>query len=989
MPLILVRLRSLFALPLRLFVSHGRGTLVRMDFQFDKSYLIAGTDEDVVAWYTGLAEAGQANFELLEDEIVVMDTETTGLDFHTDKLIEIAACIMRGPEIVDRFQTFVNPGRKIPKEISELTHITNEDVANAPDPSLAVELFAQFADDRNIVAHNASFDKHFIMQEAVPGAITGKWMDSLALARIVLPRIRSHRLADLTHAFGLTSGTHRADADVEATAQLWRVLMAAVHSLQGGLAQQIASLSPHSDWPLRHLFSLAALAQPGEHEWRLHSSRAGRVVHSKEFVLDEEDAPPVCVFPRREQIENAFSKEGTAGRMYPNYEPRPEQLDMALEVTEAFATSTHRSLEAGTGVGKSMAYLLPSAIIAMANNTTIGVATKTNSLMDQLVYNELPRLKGALPGLRYVALKGYDHYPCLRKVQSMMREVDTPRKAEVIEMIATLMVYTSQSSWGDLDALNLYWNGLPRYAIEANSADCLKSRCTFYPGLCYLHGARRMARDAHIVVTNHALLFRDVQLDNGILPPIKRWIVDEAHAAEGEARRQMSHSIAARDLDALMIRLGGKHGALAALRSKAMESDGGVILQGKAAELETQVVAVQSMGANFFSIVKDLQELNESRGVYDRMTLWIGPQVRKAGAWLALEAPGKSLLKKLDELERGLSSLISSLEQFEELAAQQADFNNAACRLEEMRIALELVLRGDDDSFVYSAQLNRNPDKVAEELHASYLEIGKALDADFYPNVESIVFTSATLATGGKTPFQYFEHGAGLDALDAGEHSCRRMASSYDFDKNMKVLLPKGFSEPNAPQYREQLAQLLVDVHVAMGGSVLTLFTNRRDMEQLYKQLKPVLHEQGIELIAQSKGISTKNLKDRFIAEHDLCLFALRSFWEGFDAPGDTLRCVIIPRLPFGRPDDPISRERELREGRAAWGRYSLPEAVMDLKQAAGRLIRNSTDSGYLVLADARLQTKGYGKTFLNALPTTNIRTLPLPQLCEVIRDGR
>ena len=174
-----------------------------------------------------------------------------------------------------------------------------------------------------------------------------------------------------------------------------------------------------------------------------------------------------------------------------------------------------------------------------------------------------------------------------------------------------------------------------------------------------------------------------------------------------------------------------------------------------------------------------------------------------------------------------------------------------------------------------------------------------------------------------------------------------------------------------------------------MGGSVLTLFTNRREMEDLYYRLKPQLAQQGIELIAQTKGVSTKTLRDRFLADSKLCLFALKSFWEGFDAPGDTLRCVIIPKLPFKRPNEPLSQERELREGRAAWGRYSLPEAVMELKQAAGRLIRTSTDRGFLILADGRLQTKGYGKTFLKALPTSNIRTLEEHELIELMRTER
>ena len=177
--------------------------------------------------------------------------------------------------------------------------------------------------------------------------------------------------------------------------------------------------------------------------------------------------------------------------MYQDYEPRPEQLAMALEVGEALRSGTHRSLEAGTGVGKSMAYLLPLALAAKANpGMTVGVATKTNALMDQLVYSELPRLDAALGGLRYIALKGYDPYPCLRKLESMVRDREQERRPDVVEMLATLLAYVSQTPWGDLDALSLPWYGLPRYAVVASSDDCLKSRCPFFPTRCYLHGAR-------------------------------------------------------------------------------------------------------------------------------------------------------------------------------------------------------------------------------------------------------------------------------------------------------------------------------------------------------------------------------------------------------------------------------------------------------------------------------------------------------------------
>jgi len=235
--------------------------------------------------------------------------------------------------------------------------------------------------------------------------------------------------------------------------------------------------------------------------------------------------------------------------------------------------------------------------------------------------------------------------------------------------------------------------------------------------------------------------------------------------------------------------------------------------------------------------------------------------------------------------------------------------------------------------------------------------------------------------------FAYFAQGVGLDRLPPAQAGCLRLDSCYDFDANMTVLLPTDLPEPNAAGFGVALEQMLYELHAAMGGSVLTLFTNRREMERCYERLRPQLEQQGLALKCQFRGTSTKRLRDDFLADEALSLFALRSFWEGFDAPGDTLRCVVIPKLPFGRPNDPLQKERELREGRQAWRGYVLPEAVIDLKQAAGRLIRSSKDSGYLVLADARLRTKFYGPDFLNALPSQNRVALETSALAAYIRE--
>ena len=1075
-----------------------------------EALFVAGTPADVQARYRQLPQlAREAAFSLAERPVIVCDTETTGLHADSDALIEIAAVRLCGCEVQEEFHTLVNPGRAIPAEIEELTGITAADVAGAPSPREAVAAFAQFAGHDALVAHNAGFDRGFLLAQAEPGALSTTWHDTLALARIVLPRLSGHKLGQLAAAFNLARPSHRALDDVHALAGLWRLLLAGCCNLAPGLAGCIATLSPETSWPLRPLFEQAAGLQPGV-DFSLRSTRARRVGEATAAARQDARDVPLRFAPD-EEVARAFGPDGLLAGMYPGYEPRQPQQQMALEVNAALREGSMRALEAGTGVGKSMAYLVPLALTARENHITMGVATKTNALMDQLVYHELPRLAQALGGLDYVTLKGYEHYPCLRKLEATVR-ASTDAAVEEVELLAALLSFAADTCWGDLDALNLHWLPQLRARIQANPNDCLKNRCPFFPRLCYLHGARRHANAADVVVTNHALLFRDAQLAGGILPPVRHWVIDEAHSAEAEARKQLSHTCSQVELEGLLRRLAGPHGSIvSSLRTKADKLPGANLLYGPCADIEERVANITAVETSFFSYVKELASVGGERDAgYDRMSLWVGPELRASGAWAALERPGRSLVEKLEGLVRRLNDIVSLAEEFEgKLAAQQADLANASCNLRELLDALVLVLEGTDESYVYSVELDRRSAKKAEVLCAAKLDVGAELAAMFYPEVRSVVFASATLATrgaagssaagggpaggglaGGRAAenggeesgrstfsefcredstsrrisegqneafpstcgagaapghpvsgdgspsrlewpctglqnsekveqltsisarftqtdaaggglasgsgatasnkrsaeaFRHFEHAVGLDLLPPERVGARQLASSYDFNGHMSVLLPADLPDPGARNWRRELAQLLLDVHVAMGGSVLTLFTNRREMESLYYELKPQLQQGGIELAAQLRSSSAATLRERFLAEHTLSLFALKSFWEGFDAPGDTLRCVVIPKLPFGKPSEPLAREREARE-RNAWFRYSLPASVIELKQAAGRLIRSSTDEGWLILCDARLRTKRYGKTFLNAMPTSDIRTLGTDELLETLR---
>lgn len=937
--------------------------------------VLPGTPQQVIDAYATLAARAETrSFGLIEDDVVVLDTETTGLSHRENELIEIAAARLRGREIVDRFDTFVKPSGLIPAEITELTSITNADVAHAPSAEGAVAALAEFVGGAPVIAHNAAFDRGFI--EAVSGGseVSDIWIDSLALSRIALPRLSSHKLASMAELFGCASVSHRANADVEALCGVWRILLCGLDDLPLGLMRRLADMHPDVPWSYRPIFSFLAGSHP-EAVFSLVSARHDILAADSSSAagssarIDADELPGLNL-PSREEVEACFEPDGLVNRMYPGYEPRMEQVQMAAEVRDALATSSHRVIEAGTGVGKSIAYLVPFAQAAKRNNITVGIATKSNNLADQLMYHELPRLAREIEGgLTYCALKGYDHYPCLRKLERLARasEVHTTRDpADTLTAIAVIYAYACQSPAGDLDGLGIRWRSVRKADLTTSSRECARRLCPFYPDKCMIHGSRRRAARADVVVTNHSLLFRNVAADGKILPPIRHWVVDEAHSIEGEARRQWAVTVSADESRSIFERLGGARiGSLGRITRDLAASDAATLFMGLTAKATSSTQRASLAMADLFDAVRDLARSARSDSGYDTANMWIGREVRESAAGGVFAAAANTAIDALDEASKNLASLVETVaEEKPELVADVADGQR---RLKELHDGLKLVVEGTNDRYVYSCQVNRRIKAGGESLSAERLDIGEALAENWLPEMHTAIFASATMTVSGS--FDHFTHAVGLDRLGRESFQTLHLDSSYDFERNMAVVVAGDIPDPrNRAAYLDALENLLVDVHVAMGGSTLTLFTNRRDMEELFDRVSPRLSKGGLALDCQKKNTSAKILRDRFLSDETSSLFALKAFWEGFDAAGDTLRCVVIPKLPFSSPTDPLSCERGVREDRA-WARYSLPEAVLEVKQAAGRLIRTSTDAGVLVLADSRLVTKGYGEKFLSSLP--------------------
>lgn len=964
------------------------------------SLLLPQTPQRIREAYLNLpARAATRDFDLLVNDIIVLDTETTGLSFKDDCLIEISAVRLANGEVDERFQTYVNPSRPIPVDITKLTGITNLDVANAPDAEQAVGQLAEFTGGMPVIAHNATFDRTFV--ERVPGGkeVSEQWIDTLALSRIALPMLSTHRLSDLAKAFGCAAVTHNSTDDVDALCGVWKIILCGLELLPSELLAKLATMHEEVDWPYRFVFSYLASLSDDHTPFSLRDTRA-RITNTDEQVRPDCNDLVRLDCPTSDEVAAEFESDGIVASMYNHMEKREDQVKMAREVTDALATSTHRAIEAGTGVGKSIAYLLPEALFAKRNNVTVGVATKTNALTDQLMTHELPALANELPGgLTYVSLKGYDHYPCLWRLECSVTE-DLPLSlvnmngrsentvlADMLTAIAVTYAFACQSPDGDLDALGIRWNNVPRQLLTVSSDECLHRSCPFFNG-CFLYGARQRAGCADVVVTNHSLLLRDVASEGRILPPIRNWVIDEAHSFESEARKQWASEMSARDSHAVFEQLGGvQTGILHDLFVTQLLSPG-VVTKASSAVSSASL----AMG-DFFVAVHELVSLVKGGGGYDTLTLWINDEVRVSKEWSAVSEQGVVAIEDLETAIKALNELTSSLSDAQDSEASQLSgrLKGPARTLQRLHDAMKLICEGSDDSYVYSAQLSRSKRGLAsEKLVAERLDVGSSLATRWLSEMRSVIFTSATLAVG-KSDFSRFNASVGLSRIQKDQYREIKLGSSFDFDRQMAVVVAKDLPAPDTRRpepYLSALTNLLFDVHVSMGGSVLTLFTNRREMERVFADLEPRLASAGLELVCQEPKSSPRNLRKRLLEEKNLSLFALKSFWEGFDAPGDALRCVVIAKLPFTNPSDPLMRERELHDSRA-WANYSLPEAVISVKQAAGRLIRSSSDTGVLVLADSRVANKAYGKIFLNSLPSQNINMLESKNVGRYIKEWR
>lgn len=922
--------------------------------------------------------------------IVALDIETTGLDPNTDAVIEIGARRFDGHRVEDEFSTLVNPNRHIPEFITGLTGIDDAMLRNAPRIREVLEELAAFVGDAPILGHNLKFDLSFLQKYGL--FELNERIDTYEMAAVLMPTASRYNLGALGRQLGIPlPATHRALDDARVTAAAFQKLYMMARELPLELLAEIVRLSDQVEWDGAWPFQQALRArsresvkarsvrgeqdagplfEPAEEEKR----RKGPAIQ----VPDE----PLPIDP--EEAASVLEYGGPFSEYFESYEHRPEQVEMLRAVANALSSGQHLMVEAGTGVGKSFAYLVPAALFALQNNTRVLVSTNTINLQDQLIKKDIPDLRAALGlDLRAAVLKGRSNYLCPRRLDLMRHRM--PANADELRVLAKVLVWLQENHNGDRTEINLngpterdVWLHMSAEDDACTSEVCLERQ----GGACPFFRAKQAALNAHILVVNHALLLTDVAVGNRVLPEYQHVIIDEGHHLEAAATGALSFRLTQWDMERLIREAGGSTSGvfgqlLAAARDAVRPSD--YALLGQKVERATDLAwRLQEQARIFFDALAEFVAY-QREGQPPSTYAWqerILPASRTQPGWDGVEAAWGAaaetlnlLVKLVSELHKGAADLYA--DGAESLEDVISNLGNLFRRLVEAESMVGALIFEPSRDYVYWVEVNPNNNRLA--LNAAPVRIGPLVEKYLWHEKRSVILTSATITTHGE--FNYMR-----DILSADEADELALGSPFDYQNAALLYIANDIAEPHSNDYQGQVDRTLINLCRASGGRTLVLFTSYAQLKRTARAITAPLAQSDIIVYEQGEGASANTLLDSFKTTDRAVLLGTRSFWEGVDVPGEALSVLVIVKLPFAVPSDPLVAARsETYED--PFNEYHLPEAVLRFRQGFGRLIRSASDRGVVVILDRRLLTKSYGRAFVESLPECTRRIGPLAEL--------
>lgn len=931
--------------------------------------------------------------------IVALDLETTGLDTSEDKITEIGAVKFTSDGVEEEWNTLINPGVRIPAEIMKLTGITDAMVRNAPYIKDVIYELEDFVGSAPVLGHNVKFDLSFLHKHGILTA--NESIDTYEMAAIVMPSADRYNLSALGHEMQiLHQATHRALDDAQVTRAIFLDLYAQIAKLPLSLLAEITRLGRNiawgGKWPFRQ-----ALRYRLEEE----ASSSGVKTTPPPYKNPLYAIPAPEEFPPLENVEHPQSIDipetaailepgGAFFNHIPSYEHRPEQVEMLRTTAAAISEGRHLLIEAGTGIGKTLAYAVPAALWAMKNQDRVVISTNTINLQDQLINKDIPDLKEALDiDLRATVLKGRANYLCPHNLEALRKR--GPNNADEMRVLGKILVWIERSQTGDKGEINLNGTREERVwrRVSADNEGCSAGGCRKRTGgRCPFYRARQDAHTAHLLVVNHALLLADVATGNRVLPAYDTLIVDEAHHLESATTNALSfygsHANVRRALDAIGDERKGALGWLMDFGEELLKPGDYAALSDLVSSLTTRSFRVESRVDEFFRAVATFLEVQRGGKPVGRYTQQerILPSTRTQPEWESVEIAwdeGRlalhTLLEEMQKLWDAISQLLKmSPEKEAEIESLLNSLREAYQALYEFFENVDAMVFEPDHNMIYWAEAH--PRRSYVNLQAAPLHIGKLMEKHIWFEKRAVILTSATMTTMGS--FDYIRNR--LQAIDAEELA---LGSPFDYENAALLYLVNNIPEPRDYNgHQRAIEQGLLNVCKATGGRTLALFTSYSQLNRTADAITGPLAQEGTIVYQQGSGPSPHSLVESFRAAEQAVLLGTQSFWEGVDIPGKSLSVLVIAKLPFDVPSDPIIAARS-ETFQNPFHEYTLPEAILRFRQGFGRLIRSKSDVGVVIIMDRRLLTKRYGPMFVNSLPNCTRRQGPLVNLVpEVTR---
>ena len=672
---------------------------------------------------------------------------------------------------------------------------------------------------------------------------------------------------------------------------------------------------------------------------------------------------------------SCISEGGSLSVMSENFEERPVQVRLLKSIANAFNKGQVGAFEAGTGVGKSYAYLIPAILWAAQNKERVVISTGTINLQQQLSEKDIPAAQKILgKEVKAILVKGRNNYVCLRRLEELGKERDLfTNESEALEKIREWAKTSPSGSRSDLSFFppENVWS---RVASESDA--CMGLHCPFRDK-CFVMSLRREASDAQILVVNHHLLFADIESrmngvgydDSAVLPPYRRIVFDEAHGIENAATSFFSEQITRMKIIKQMNLLYRKRRSsyagyiftLVALSTQEDTSD----------DVAEAVEQIKADIAGLETAALDIMQNESTLRLYEKTRASFSPVISLLG----------TLAKDLERLVSAVRKIMDGLSEEDKAENAYWETKSILRYLESGAILCKDFAFWDEKrDMVFWIQKQRLPEGFASDGNATYvvfsrtpLYIAPLMNAGVFEPMESVVCTSATLKISAD--FGFWMRRTGVSLVSQERVAAESFDSPFPYEKNVLLAIVRDIPFPNSIDFQMHIERALLKLIRASGGSTLVLFTSYDSLKNAYAQLQGRLSELGINVLRQGDDDRFR-LLDRFKCDKTSVLFATDSFWQGIDVPGDSLRQVVIVKLPFSVPSDPVfaARAQEIDErGGSSFMELSVPEAVIKFRQGFGRLVRRGDDSGTVVVLDRRIVEKPYGRIFMQSLPKPRV----------------